>query len=100
MVNFDGTVTLGTLIEIVVIAGGWVATFTRVTTRLKTVEENQKIHTEQLKSLTAISNLQNRFDERMVFMRRDIDELRRGKGYIQQAMTGEYMQDGKVRDSS
>lgn len=87
---FDGTITLGNILEVVVITGGWVAIITSLKTRLKAVEDNQKIHSLKLDNLSKINEMQARFDERMSSVRRDVDDLRRGKGFIQTSINGEY----------
>ncbi len=96
--QFDGTISVGTLIEVVVLVAGWTATVTKINGRLKVVENNQEKHDVKLNALTNISNLQARFDERMASVRRDIEELKRGRGFIKHELEGEYNLDGKVTD--
>ena len=46
--QFDGTISVGTLIEVAVLVAGWVATVTKINTRLKVVESNQEKHDVKL----------------------------------------------------
>lgn len=93
--QFDGNLTLGNVIEILVLAGGWIYTISSFGNRLKTVEGNQTLHNTKLDSLTKITEMQGRFDERIGSLRRDVDDLKRGKGFIQQEVNGEYGLIGK-----
>lgn len=88
--QFDGTISIGTLVEVTTFVGAWVATVTKFNNRLGNVETNQKEQSAKLDSLTQIQNLQARFDERMSSMRRDLEELKRGKGFIKQELEREY----------
>lgn len=93
--QFDGSITLGNVIEILALGGGWIYTLSSFGNRLKTVEGNQAVHNTKLDSLTKITEMQGRFDERIVTLRRDVDDLKRGKGFIQQEVNGEYGLIGK-----
>lgn len=81
-IQFDGTISIGTLIEIVVLVSGWAVTVTKISGRLKAVEINQEKHDGKLDNLSKISDMQSRFDERMAAVRRDVDDLKRGRGFI------------------
>lgn len=94
--SFDGTVSLGTIIEVGGFIGAWIWTASTLSVRLTNVEQSQKIQTTKLDSLTQISTMQARFDERMASIRRDVDELRRGKGFIKREVEGEYLSSGKI----
>jgi len=93
--QFDGNITLGNIIEIAILAGGWIITITSINSRLKTVEANQEKHDVKLENLSKITNMQARFDERMSAIRRDLDDLKRGRGFIKHDVEGEYTADGK-----
>ena len=82
-------VTLGNVIEIVVIGGGWVATIIKIDSRLKSVERD-------IKDVISLIKWRERMEERIITLRRDLDELRRGRGFIRNGINGEYDDDGKV----
>lgn len=81
-IQFDGTISIGTMIEVVILVAGWTATVTKINGRLKTVESNQEKHDTKLDNLAKISDMQSRFDERMAAVRRELDDLKRGRGFI------------------
>jgi len=85
----DG-VTINTVIEVSVLAGGWIFTYAKMDSRLKNVEKD-------IKEVTSISRWRERMEERSLTLRRDLDELRRGKGWIQEELNGEYEQQGHRR---
>jgi hypothetical protein len=88
MIDLD-RVTLGNVIEIVVIGGGWVATIIKIDSRLKSVERD-------IKDVISLIKWRERMEERISTLRRDLDELRRGRGFIRNGINGEYDDDGKV----
>ena len=88
MIDLD-RVTLGNVIEIVVIGGGWVATIIKIDSRLKSVERD-------IKDVISLIKWRERMEERIITLRRDLDELRRGRGFIRNGINGEYDDDGKV----
>ena len=88
MIDLD-RVTLGNVIEIVVIGGGWVATIIKIDSRLKSVEKD-------IKDVISLIKWRERMEERISTLRRDLDELRRGRGFIRNSINGEYDDDGKV----
>lgn len=88
MIDLD-RVTLGNVIEIVVIGGGWVATIIKIDSRLKSVEKD-------IKDVISLVKWRERMEERIITLRRDLDELRRGRGFIRNGINGEYDDDGKV----
>lgn len=50
--------------------------------RMKAVEDKVQTHANQLETLTKIVGDQRVMEERITNLRRDMDDLRRGKGYI------------------
>ena len=84
-------VALGDWIKIVVIAGGWIITVVKIDSRLKSVEKD-------IKDVTQLVRWRERMEERVQMMRRDLDELRRGRGFIRNSIDGEYNDEGKVPD--
>lgn len=82
--------TAGDVIKIVVLIVGWVVTIVKIDGRLKNVEKD-------IKEVTALSRWKERIEERIITQRRDIDELRRGRGFIRNGVDGEYSGDGKTR---
>ena len=84
-------VALGDWIKIVVIAGGWIITIVKIDSRLKSVEKD-------IKDVTQLVRWRERMEERAQMMRRDLDELRRGRGFIRNGIDGEYNDEGKVPD--
>lgn len=111
MVNFDLTVTLGTLIETSVLAAGGIAAFitlrttvaglkeSAATTKAENKEQFANVQLE-LKKLGDILIGQARFDERLTNLDkrvtsqgRKIDELSRGVGFVRSpraTVDGEY----------
>jgi hypothetical protein len=89
-VDFD--FTAGDLIKIVVLVVGWVVTIVKIDGRLKNVEK-------EIKDVTALTRWKERIEERIITQRRDIDDLRRGRGFIRNGgVNGEYTKDGKLDD--
>jgi hypothetical protein len=88
MLDFD-RVTLGNVIEIAVIGGGWIVTIVKIDGRLKGVERD-------LKDVISLIKWRERMEERIITLRRDLDELRRGRGFIRSDVNGEYDSVGKV----
>ncbi len=52
--------------------------------RMKAVETQVQAHSRELTTLTNIIGNQRVMEERMQTMRRDLDDLRRGKGFIRE----------------
>lgn len=71
------------VIEIAVIAGGWIATIVKIDSRLKSVEKD-------MREVLALTKWRERMEERMLGLRRDVDEMRHGRGFVR----GEYTWDG------
>jgi hypothetical protein len=76
-------VTLGDIIKIVLIAGGWIVTIVKIDGRLKSVEKD-------IKEVTTLVKWRERLEERVMNIRRDVDDLRRRRGFIQGEVDGEY----------
>ena len=85
-----GQITLGNIIEIIVIGGGWIATIVKLDGRLKSVEK-------EIVNVVAIARWKERTDERIFYVRRDIDDLRRGRGWVQRDLDGEYTAEGRMQ---
>lgn len=82
-------VALGDWIKIIVIAGGWIITVVKIDSRLKSVERD-------IKEVTQLVRWRERMEERVQTLRRDYDELRRGRGFIRNGVDGEYDREGKT----
>lgn len=80
-VDFD--INIGDVIKIVVIVGGWIITIVKIDGRLRNVER-------EIKDVTTLVRWRERLEERVSNMRRDVDELRRGRGFIREEIDGEY----------
>jgi len=55
--------------------------------RLGFLEENVKGLTQKIDQLSQILNLMGKFEERMGALRRDVEDLRRGRGFITPSST-------------
>ena len=89
-IGIDTNISIGNILEIAVLAGGWIITVVKIDSRLKSVERD-------IKEVTTLTKWRERFEERMMFIRRDVDDLRRGKGFIQEELDGEYSAEGHRR---
>lgn len=72
-----------------VLAGASVVVSHIVTTRIlgfrmKAVESQLGLHSRELSTLANIIGNQRVMEERMLTLRRDLDDLRRGKGFIRE----------------
>lgn len=58
--------------------------FLENTVKTETAEQNQKIdkQSNEIGRLGEIVTTQGRFDERLMTLRRDVDELRHGRGFV------------------
>ncbi len=58
--------------------------FLEDTVKTETANQNRKIdkQSEEIGKLGEIVTTQGRFDERLVMLRRDVDELRHGRGFV------------------
>jgi hypothetical protein len=83
MVSVLEGVSFNTLIEIAVIGGGWIVTIVKIDSRLKNVERD-------IRSVTLLSQWRERMEERALTLRRDVDELRHGRGFVRDAIEGEW----------
>ncbi|KGT75780.1 hypothetical protein MA20_31780 [Bradyrhizobium japonicum] len=114
MVNFDLTINLGTILEIGVLLVGGVTTLTTLRNTVKTIKDDQKSFKAEtkgqfdgiqaeLKKLGDVLIGMARFDERITNLDkrvtahgRQIDDMRRGRGFIRgaederQTVDGEY----------
>lgn len=88
-IDFAAHFTLGNVVEILTIIIGWVVLITKIDTRLKGVEKD-------VKDVVSLIKWRERVDERILMIRRDIDELRRGHGYIKRDIDGEYTREGRI----
>lgn len=89
IMNFD--VPPGDWLKIGAIIVGWIITVVKIDGRLKIVEND-------IKSVTSLTLWRERIEERILVLRRDYDELRRGRGFIKEEMDGEYTHDRKIKE--
>ena len=75
------------IVEIALIGGGWIATIIKIDSRLKSVEKD-------IREVISLTKWRERMEERVLTLRRDMDELRHGRGFVQ--INGEYGKDGKT----
>lgn len=94
----DG-VTTNTILEVAVIGGGWIATFVRFDGRLKSMEEKISAMELKINEVTSLSRWRERMEERSLTLRRDLDELRHGRGFIREEVNGEYDEYGHRKES-
>ena len=97
---FDGTITLGALINAAVLFVGFVVAFTRIggridllAQRLKAVEEAVKESSDIDKRLATLEERVTNHVHMLTIAQADISDLRRGKGFItshRQSVDGEY----------
>lgn len=78
-------VSIRDIVEIALIGGGWVATIVKIDSRLKSVEKD-------IREVISLTKWRERMEERMLGLRRDVDEMRHGRGFVR----GEYNLDGAV----
>lgn len=83
-------VTVGNLIEIGVIGVGWIVTIVKIDQRLKSVEKD-------IKDVISLMKWRERMEERTDTLRRDVDDLRRGKGFVIEDIQGEWSRRGKIK---
>lgn len=81
------TFTLRDFAEIAAIGGGWVATIVKLDGRLKAIERD-------FKDVLSLTRWRERMEERTQGMRREIDELKHGQGFVR--IDGEYDKEGKT----
>lgn len=89
IMNFD--VSAADWLKIAIIVVGWIVTIVKIDGRLKIVEND-------IKSVTSLTLWRERIEERIMVLRRDYDELRRGRGFIKEDMDGEYTHDRRVKE--
>jgi hypothetical protein len=75
--------TVRDIVEIALIGGGWVATIVKIDSRLKSVEKD-------IREVISLTKWRERMEERVLNLRRDVDDMRRGRGVV----VGEYDRDG------
>lgn len=68
-------ISTGDLIKIFIFLSVWIGTFVRMDMRLRNLESD-------IKQVVDLAKWRERLEERVLILRRDIDELRHGKGYI------------------
>lgn len=78
------------VVQVGVIAAGWIVTIVKIDGRLKSVEA-------QIKDVIALTRWRERMEERMLTLRRDVERLRQGRGFIREEINGEYGAEGKTR---
>lgn len=84
------SLSLEYVIQVGVIAAGWIVTIVKIDGRLKSVEA-------QIKDVIALTRWRERMEERMLTLRRDVERLRQGRGFIREEINGEYTAEGKTR---
>jgi hypothetical protein len=89
---------LADVIKVVVLVVGWTVTIVKIDSRLKNVEKDIKGVTGELKEVSQLSRWRERMEERITTQRRDIDELRHGRGFIRNGVDGEYADHGKLSE--
>ena len=62
-------------VQIAVIAAGWVVTVAKIDGRLQNVEKD-------IKYVSDLTRWRERIEERLVILRRDIDEMRHLRGFV------------------
>ena len=75
--TFDTTISLGTVLEIGAFCVGWIVTISKIDTRLKSVERD-------IREVAQLTRWRERMEERMLTMRRDVDDLRHGRGFVKE----------------
>ncbi len=91
-IAFDSTITLGNVVEMGVVITTIVGMFIRFDSRIKTLET-------KVENVTSLTLWKERMDERQMILRRDVEELRRGRGWIHSSHGGTTMEDEVNRES-
>jgi len=93
----DPTITFGALLNALVLLVGFAVAFTRIggridllSQRVKTLEETIKSHRDTGERLTALETRQTTHGSMLATIQTDIADIRRGRGFIQQEIRGEY----------
>jgi|ERR1700733_2475943 len=85
------------IIKVMVLVVGWTITIVKIDNRLKNVEKDIRGVTNDLKEVSQLSRWRERMEERMNTHRRDIDDMRRGRGFIRKEIDGEYSEKGHIK---
>ncbi len=86
-------ISLGDVIKILVLVGGWLITIVKIDGRLRNVEKD-------IKEVTTLVRWRERLEEQVKNIRRDVDDLRRGRGFIRESINGEYGREGQEENST
>lgn len=104
MLAFDWTISVGNLLTAGLVIGGWFYAFFQlkgdvrvVRHDMSTIKQRQEGFNESLSQLTAILTKLAVQEERLSGMQEDIRDLRKGKGWITEEITGEYSRHGKLK---
>jgi hypothetical protein len=93
----DPTVTLGNIIEMVSILGTGFYILLKQTFSVRFMQEQIKDIKQETSKITEIVTDNAVRDKEMMNMKEDIRDLKRGRGYIQAEISGEYTKSGKVK---
>ena len=95
--SLDTTITLGALLNAAVLLVGFIAAFTRIggridllSQRLGAVEESLRLSRDASERMAIIETRQATHGQMIAAVQTDIGEMKRGRGFIQQELRGEY----------
>lgn len=87
--TFDGTISVGNLLTALAILGGYIAVAYKTSVnvaqhdfRINALEKAHEAVASGLKQLSSVLEMLARQDERLMMMRRDIEELKHGRGFV------------------
>ena len=86
----DNTITIGNIIETIVMAGGGLVAFAALRTTVKYLFDSVVELKADIKALNAVVVRMAVADQRISAIESDIRELRHGRGFIRSGVEGEW----------
>lgn len=109
-ISFDWTISVGNIGTAVLVIGGWFYAFFQlkgdvrvIKHDMKTLDAKQTIYNESVTQLTSIltrvavqDERFNSLEHRVEVSEADIRDIQHGKGFVSEAIAGEYTRHGKI----
>jgi hypothetical protein len=97
--TFDGTITMGNLLQIVAFVGVGLFAFFRVQNKLDLLGFRVGMMEVATNQITGILQTMASQSQQISTLEREVADLRRGKGWVQRDLDGEYVKGGKITRS-
>ncbi len=92
----DYSITIGNILQILTLAGGGIYVLVRQTVMFKVMETELETMQKEISKIAIIVTDNAVMQQRMLNIEEDIRDIKKGRGFINNEVSGEYGRFGKV----